>query len=468
MGNNQKVPARAVNEEEWDEEAREQARLLKAFFGTTKHYFGGFDRLFKGVSDPRHPDLITYPLVGLMFTGVLMFACQLGSRRQIQAKLRGNSRSEAKFEALFRVESIPHGDSLNYGFKRLEPEEMQEVVCRMVEALVRKKVLYRWRLLKRYYVVAIDGTGMLTFGERHCEYCLTRKLSNGTTLYYHPVLEAKLVTTNGFAFSLMTEFIENRDPQASKQDCELKAFYRLAERLKKRFPRLPMCLLLDGLFAGGPTLERCERYGWKYLIVLTDDDLPTVNREFEALCQIAPDNRLHLELGKKKEIEQAYRWMDEIAYVDTQGKEHQVSVLECLETKPGDQGERQTTKFKWLTNFAPSIRTVSILANEGGRLRWKIENEGFNAQKNGGFELEHAYSQDETAAKVFYYLLQVAHILFQLVEKGSLFRQAFPNGVGSLKNIAFRLLEAWRNLRLGTKGFLNLFNGRFQIRFDSS
>ena len=101
-------------------------------------------------------------------------------------------------------------------------------------------------------------------------------------------------------------------------------------------------------------------------------------------------------------------------------------------------------------------------------MRWKIENEGFNAQKNGGFELEHAYSQDEMAAKVFYYLLQIAHILFQLVEKGSLFRQAFPNGVGSLTNIAFRLLEAWRNLQLSTTGFLSLFNGRFQIRFDSS
>jgi hypothetical protein len=152
MGNNQKAPPWAVNVEEWDEEARGQARILKAFLGTTQHYFGGFGRLFQGVSDPRRPDLITYPLAGLLFTGVWMFACQLGSRRQIQAK----------FEALFEVESIPHGDSLNYGFKRLKPEEMQEAVCRMVEALIRKKVLYRWRLLKRYYLVAIDGTGMLT------------------------------------------------------------------------------------------------------------------------------------------------------------------------------------------------------------------------------------------------------------------------------------------------------------------
>ena len=95
MGKDQKAAARAVNNEEWDEEAREQARLLKAFFGTGKQYFGGFKRLFKGISDPRNPDLIVYPLAGLLFTGVWMFACQLGSRRQIQAKLRGNSRSEA-------------------------------------------------------------------------------------------------------------------------------------------------------------------------------------------------------------------------------------------------------------------------------------------------------------------------------------------------------------------------------------
>jgi hypothetical protein len=468
MSNINEVQQLAVDGSEFDEEDQKQAAMLKSVLGTVEHFFGGFSQLFKGVNDPRDPNPTVYSLEGLLFIGVMMFLCHLGSRRQINAKLRGNSRAEEKFNAEFGVEGIPHGDSLNYTFKGLVPAELQEVVCRMVQFLIRGKVLYRWRLQKRYFMVAIDGTGMLTFRERHCDHCLTRKLNDGRTLYYHPVLEAKLVMANGWAFSMMTEFIENSDLEASKQDCELKAFYRLAERLKKRFPRLPMCLLLDGLFAGGPTMALCERYHWKYFIVLTDDDLPTVNQEFEALCQISPDNQLHLALGEEKEIEQGYRWVNEIDYVDTQGKEHQVSVLECLETKTQAQGERQTTKFKWLTNFDLTIKNVSELANEGGRLRWKIENEGFNTQKNGGFGLEHAYSQDETAAKVFYYLLQIAHTIYQLVEKGSLFRQAFPDGVGGLKNIAFRLLEAWRNLRLDTTGFLNLYKGRFQIRFDSS
>ena len=92
-------------------------------------------------------------------------------------------------------------------------------------------------IVRDLLLIALDGTGVLTYHERHCDTCLTRKLKNGQILYYHPVLEAKLVTANGYALSLMTEFIENSDPQATKQDCELKAFYRLAERLKQRFPR---------------------------------------------------------------------------------------------------------------------------------------------------------------------------------------------------------------------------------------
>jgi len=117
-------------------------------------------------------------------------------------------------------------------------------------------------LLDKYFLVVMDGTGVLTFPERHCAHCLTMT-HHGHTTYYHPVLEAKLVTRVGLVFSLMTEFIENPGESPTKQDCELKAFYRLAERLKRRFPRLPICLLLDGLFAGGPTFSRCDRYHWK-------------------------------------------------------------------------------------------------------------------------------------------------------------------------------------------------------------
>ena len=38
--------------------------------------------------------------------------------------------------------------------------------------------------------------------------------------------------------------------------------------------------------------------------------------------------------------------------------------------------------------------------------------------------MEHPYSQDETAGKVFYFLLQIAYLIFQLMEKGSSCRRS--------------------------------------------
>lgn len=453
--------------DEADQEQEAQKAMLKAFSGTLHHFFGGWKELFKGVRDGRDPDWIKYPLEGVLSTGVLMYLFRLGARRQINYQLRGNRPSQAKFEAWFEVDEVPHGDTLNYAFKRIEPTDVQEVVCRMVATLIRKKVLYRWRVYGNF-LLAVDGTEVLTFQARHCEYCMTRKLHNGERLYYHPVLEAKLVTANGFAFSLMTEFIENSDPQADKQDCELRAFYRLGRRLKARFPHLPICLLLDGLFAGGPTFQLCHDYDWRYMVILQEADLPQVHRTYDLVRSQTPENHKQIRLGSQQEILQEYHWARQIDYLDSQDRHHALNVLLCKETRPTQPGDTSTTTFKWLTNFIPTAHNVDTLVNQAGRLRWKVENEGFNIQKNGGFRLEHPYSQNNTARKVFYYLLQIAYLLFQLMEKGSLFRQAFPHGLGSLKNIAFRLLEGWRNLRLSPRAFCTLYSGRYQIRFDTS
>ncbi len=111
--------------------------------------------------------------------------------------------------------------------------------------------------------------------------------------------------------------------------------------------------------------------------------------------------------------------------------------MECLETKPDKK-----SKHLWLTNFPISPNNVDTLANSGGRLRWKVENEGFNVQKNGGYNLEHSYSRDQNARKVFYLLLQLAHMVFQLTEKGSLFRKRKWSSQRSRQTSLFSLLSS--------------------------
>ena len=416
--------------------------------------------------DRRDPQKTKYPLAGLAFAGMLMFLCRLGARRQVGLLLR-NGPSTEKFAALFHVDSFPHGDTLDDAFSQLDPDQGQEVVCALMEKLIRKKVLYNERVLDKYFVIAMDGSGTLTFSERHCSHCLTAT-HNGKTLYFHKVLEAKLVTPSGFAFSIMTEFIENPGENPTKQDCELKAFYRLAARLKQRFPRLPILLSLDGLFAGGPTFEICRKYGWQYMIVLKDQDLPSVNQEFEALSKLLPQNRFSCRPVKDAEISQCYRWVESISYVDADRRQHILSVIECLETKPDEKGVMKTTKFKWVTCLPISAKTVAHLASHGGRIRWKVENEGFNVQKNGGYGLEHAYTSNSTSAKIFYFLLQIAHMIAQLLDRGNLLRNLIPAGFGSAKNLAFRLLEAWRNARVTAADMQALLARRLQIRLDDS
>ena len=442
--------------------------VMRAFFGTLRHFFGSPHKLYEGVDDPRNPQMILYPLSGVLFAATFLFICRLGSRRAVQAKLRGNGAGIAKFAAWFGVENIPHGDTLNYSCRRVKVEQVQELISACMEKLIRQKVLLRYRLLGMYYLVVIDGTGVITYSQRHCAHCLKKVLHNGETLYYHPVLEAKLVTRNGFAFSLMTEFIENQDLSADKQDCELKAFYRLAKRIKQRFPRLPICLLLDGLYAGGPTFEVCEKNLWKYLIVLREDDLPNVHRSYAAALPNLPHNHKQIRLGQHGQIVQEYAWAEDLAYTDGYDHSHSLHLIECTETRPEAQGQINPLHYKWLTNFSLTSGNVDLLANQGGRLRWKIENEGFNVQKNLGFNLEHPYSQNPNASKVFYLLMQLACILFQLMEKGSLLSDAFPNGWSSSRHLAFLLLEAWRNLVLSAEALLRLGEGKFQIRFNNS
>jgi hypothetical protein len=445
---------------------RDPPALIQVLFRTLHHFFGPIAPLFRGVTDPRAPQRITYPLAALTFAGVLLFLCRIGARRQVGLLLRTEAGARS-FQTLFGVDAVPHGDTLARTFRLLDPAQLQTVVTGLTTTLIRRTVLDGGRLLERFFVVAIDGTGTLTYHTRHCDHCLTRT-QQGRTLYYHCVLEATRVTPTGFAWSVMSEFIENPGPHPTKQDCELRAFYRLAAQLKAQCPRLPLVLSLDGLYACGPVFAQCRQYGWSDMIVLKDADLPSVHEEAAALQPLQPANRLVWSPAGPHSIRQVFRWGDALTYADTARRVHTLSVLECQETRADAQGTPKTTTFKWVTDRSLTAQTVVALAQEGGRLRWKVENEGFNVQKTGGYGLEHGYCDDVTAAKVFYYLLQIAHLLAQLVEKGSLLRRAFPTGLGSAKNTAWCVLEAWRAEGLDRDSLRRIEQGRFQIRFDSS
>jgi hypothetical protein len=329
---------------------------------------------------------------------------------------------------------VAHHDTVEYLLCGLGPGQMHKVRHKMIGRLIRMRALEKYRLLGKYYMIAVDGTGHMAFSKRHCPHCLTRKKDGKILYYYHNVLEAKIITATGLALSIETEFILNSDG-ATKQDCELAAFYRIAERLKKHFPQLCICLVLDSLYAAGPVMDIAEKYGWKYIITFKEGSMSDRYDEFRRLRKLCPENKLEDSSGGAV---QKYSWV--------KGIYHKGNYFDALELS-GETPDKNT-RFVFMTNIDVRKNNIEKIAR-GGRLRWKIENEGFNVQKNRGFNLEHPYSQDETAMKNLYLLLQIAHMISQLMEKGSLLKQKVQKVFGSATMLFEQLLEDLRTRPIG-------------------
>ena len=110
-----------------------------------------------------------------------------------------------------------------------------------------------------------------------------------------------------------------------------------------------------------------------------------------------------------------YAYLNDIEYA-----ERCFSWVECNETIVNIKSKTTTPqRFVYITNIPQDKQNVTETA-DSGRLRWKIENEGFNAQKNLGYALEHKFSRiSYTAMQNYYQLLQIAHMINQLVERSN-------------------------------------------------
>jgi len=443
--------------------------LGRCLIRTIRHFWPDFPGRLEQLPDTRLQLLVTYERQFLLWWGLLLFLCKLGSRRQLDFQLRDLELcvlENVNHIAHCHQESLPVNKTLSHFLGHVGSGPIAELRTQCVRRLIRNKVLDDCRLLGRF-VVAVDGTGFLTFKERHCPHCLVHR--NGSSVYYlHPVLESKLVDPRGLALSVGTEFIENprqlagravpklatlTEYETVKQDCELKAFARLAPQLKAAFPQTPLCISGDSLYACGTSLTICEKAHWSYVLTFKPGRTPTLWADFEGLLKLSPENRLVRHLSDH--TRQCFRWVNALDYEDDQGRRHIVNALLCKETT-GDQ----THIFAWITDLPLRANTVAAVAAQGGRIRCNIENQGFNIQKNSGLNLEHAYSTHPDVLKAFYYLLQIAHLFLQMFEMGSLLQQlaraygASPIELfGSLKNLNQRLLECLRYFRLGPEAF---------------
>jgi hypothetical protein len=205
------------------------------------------------------------------------------------------------------------------------------------------------------------------------------------------------------------------------------------------------------------------------VVTFKEGRTPALWREYRALLPLCPEHTLTRTWGDGRV--QQFRWVKRLAYEDSEGRTWQLDALECTE-RTADGAEHY---FAWLTGLPVGRKTVEEIAQKGGRYRWKIENEGFNRQKNSGLNLEHVYSSDPEKWKAYYLLLQIAFMLTQLLERGSLLRRLaeevgrpFWKLFGSLKNVARRLLDSVRFVAWEAGWFDPESAGKLRVEFDTS
>lgn len=423
---------------------KENDRGIVDFMMVTHHFFHSLGEWISEMTDPRNPSYITYTQTDLVYMGILKNVCGQHTMREMEENFNKTNciNTLRIMSGDQKLEEMPHYDTLNYYLEKLSPDSLSDLRKKMVVSLIRGKQFHKNRLLGKYWRVILDGTGLFCFKERHCDNCLstTRSNDDGKTvkLYYHKVLEAKIVLSEHVVISLGTEFIENEKEDVSKQDCEINAAKRLLERIKKEYPRLPVCIQGDALYETEPFMRLCREYHWEYLFTQKDTRQKKLNEGFEWI-KSGETSACQTGLCKEKGTAFFANHVEEVA-----GKTETMNVFEYEYEKQEKDGKKKRIRFQWVSSIKVTRRNLEEMI-AAGRGRWKIENEGFNNQKHGIYRIEHLNSRNSNAMKNHYLLTQISDILMQLYLAWNPYIKKLNQ---TIKNTSSGLLESFRRQKV--------------------
>ena len=426
-----------MNRKEKREKKRE-INILNNLVTVIRQYFPELIKQFNGITDVRNQSYVKYEMKVIFIVRLMGLMCEIKSMQGMTRELNTKETIEniAKICGL-KLDEIPHCDTINDVFEKVKVEDIEKIRKYMIAKLIRGKIIQKYKIREKYYHVIVDGTGLATSRKKYNENCIEKnkidKKGKEYKEYSTYVLEAKLVVGE-MVFSIGSEFVENVNEDTTKQDCEIKAFKRLAEKIKKEYPKLKILISGDALYANKPVMDICKKNGWKYIIRFKEGAIRSLYNEFETV--VAKENE-----SKIKD----YEYVTGLDY-----QEEKVNVIRYTEKK-------KETEFVYITDLAITNKNIQATINIGRR-RWQIENEGFNIQKNGTFDIGHLYSKNQTAIKGHYLMIQIAHILRQLLEKG----------IADIKELKLKLKEISQKLKhelISTITNLEVHK-KVQLRFD--
>jgi hypothetical protein len=267
--------------------------------------------------DPRreHPSR-KYELSLMIWTAMVMFVSQPGTRRQYDLD-KGTTAFLLNVLALAGLppdsaSRLPTAEAVDDVLRKLDedvfaklrksprsgcsdfgptPTLIKQETCgqtqkedvsggRIIKALIRGKRIESCKF-NGFWRLAVDATSIHTSSKRHCPHGQTKTCSKTKiTTYYHNVLEFKLVSPDGLALSIHSEFLVRQDGE-SKQDSEIKVFHRAAPEIKRMWPHMRFIIMGDAAYGNVNFMRICKDNDWQYCVSLKDN-LPTLRKAADA------------------------------------------------------------------------------------------------------------------------------------------------------------------------------------------
>ncbi|MGB1271617.1 MAG: transposase [Endozoicomonas sp.] len=322
-------------------------------------------------------------------------------------------------ETLFDITEarVPCDTYLREVLDPVSPEWFRKPYKKLFQRFQRSKrlALYEFRIgrLENHYLLAIDGTQTFFSGTLHCKECCVKNQGKPSEAYYHQLLGGCIVHPDQkVVIPLAPEAIVYQDG-ATKNDCEKNALKRFLAHVKKDHPYLSLIIVLDGLYADGPTIRLIKSYGWHYIIVAKDGNHAPLIEAVDELDRQEKVSRF-LKTDKETGVKHWYRYVNDVPLNKSEPVE-QVNVMDFVETDK--KGKRHT--WSWVTDIHLTEKNLEALMR-GGRCRWHIENQTFNTLKHQDYHLEHNYGHGQQhLATNFAYLTVLAFLVDQLQLLGS-------------------------------------------------
>ena len=240
---------------------------------------------------------------------------------------------------------------------------------------------------------------------QHCASCLEKQHRNGTVTYSHQMLGAALIHPDKReVIPLMPEPIVKQDG-TSKNDCERNAAKRFMTKLRQDHPHLNVIVTEDSLSSNAPHIEMLRAHDIHYLLGVKEGDHACL---FHQVAQAEQAGRVTYYEREEAETGAHHRFRFASAMpLNESNANVRVNFLECWETLQG-----KVQHFSWVTDLRVNKGTVYRLM-QGGRARWRIENETFNTLKNQGYHFEHNFGHGYQHLSVMF---AVAHRRSRSVE----------------------------------------------------